>query len=295
MKKPTILAIDDTIENLDLLKEMLEEYDVIDTTNGKDGIALAKQQKIDLILLDIIMPDINGYEVCKILKNSEKTRHIPIIFLTGQHNEQSIEKAYDLGASDYVTKPFLPGELLARVKKELRIQNLIEKLEKQASKDILTNLYNRRFFYESSAKAIEYAKRNSRLLSIIILDIDHFKHVNDTYGHAAGDDVLKALASTMQHLQRKSDIIARIGGEEFTVLLPDTSREQAIEIAQRLRETIEKVQVQLKDGSFLQFTVSLGASSIRTDRENDIEPALLRADRALYRAKKSGRNNVQSE
>lgn len=295
MKKPTILAVDDTVENLDVLEELLQEYRVIDATNGKDAIALVNQQKVDLILLDIMMPNMDGYEVCQIFQDDEKTKHIPIIFITAKSDEESIEKAYDLGAADYITKPFLPKELLARVKKELRIQELIEKLEKLASTDTLTKLYNRRFFYENAIKTIEYAKRQNHALSLIMLDIDHFKNVNDTYGHGAGDEVLQELAQIMRNLQRKSDIIVRLGGEEFAILLPDTSKEQAFEVAQKLRQTIEKSQVFLSDGNIIHFTVSLGVSSVQTGEETDIEAALSRADKALYRVKESGRNNVQSE
>lgn len=295
MKKPTILVVDDTVENLDVLEELLQEYRVIDATNGKDAIALVKQQKPDLILLDIMMPNMDGYEVCQILQDDEETKHIPIIFITAKIDEKSIEKAYDLGAADYITKPFLPKELLARVKKELRIQSLIEKLEELASTDTLTKLYNRRFFYESAIKTIEYAKRNKHLLSLIMLDIDHFKQVNDTYGHSAGDEVLKELAQIMKNIQRKSDTIVRLGGEEFAILLPDTSKEQAFEVAQKLRQTIEKNQVLLSDGNIVHFTVSLGVSSVQTEKEINIEAALSRADKALYRVKEGGRNNVQSE
>ena len=295
MKKPTILVVDDTVENLDVLEELLQEYRVIDATNGKDAIALVKQQKPDLILLDIMMPNMDGYEVCQILQDDEETKHIPIIFITAKIDEKSIEKAYDLGAADYITKPFLPKELLARVKKELRIQSLIEKLEELASTDTLTKLYNRRFFYESAIKTIEYAKRNKHLLSLIMLDIDHFKRVNDTYGHSAGDEVLKELAQIMKNIQRKSDTIVRLGGEEFAILLPDTSKEQAFEVAQKLRQTIEKNQVLLSDGNIVHFTVSLGVSSVQTEKEINIEAALSRADKALYRVKEGGRNNVQSE
>ena len=295
MKKPTILAVDDTVENLDVLEELLQEYRVIDATNGKDAIALVKQQKPDLILLDIMMPNMDGYEVCQILQDDEETKHIPIIFITAKIDEKSIEKAYDLGAADYITKPFLPKELLARVKKELRIQSLIEKLEELASTDTLTKLYNRRFFYESAIKTIEYAKRNKHLLSLIMLDIDHFKRVNDTYGHSAGDEVLKELAQIMKNIQRKSDTIVRLGGEEFAILLPDTSKEQAFEVAQKLRQTIEKNQVLLSDGNIVHFTVSLGVSSVQIEKEINIEAALSRADKALYRVKEGGRNNVQSE
>lgn len=295
MKKPTILAVDDTVQNLDVLEELLDEYRVIDATNGKDAISLVKEQRVNLILLDIMMPEMDGFEVCKILKSDEKTKDIPIIFITAKSDEDSIEKAYDLGAIDYVTKPFLPKELLSRIKKELRIQELIEKLEELASKDTLTQLYNRRFFYESAIKMIAHSKRYNKPVSIIMLDIDHFKSVNDRYGHKAGDEVLKELAQIMQNRRRKSDMVVRLGGEEFAILLPETSKEQAYKIAQQLRQTIEKNRVNLSDGNTIYFTASMGISSVDMDKESDIDAALSRADKVLYKAKESGRNNVQTE
>ena len=294
MTKPTILAVDDTIENLDVLETLLEEYRFLDATNGPDAIELAKTQPIDLILLDIMMPKMNGFEVAKILKSDEKTQEIPIIFLTARNDEKAIEKAYTLGAADYISKPFLPKELLARVKKELRIHALIQKLENLASRDELTQLYNRRFFYESANKMIEYAKRHNHPLSIIMLDIDHFKLVNDTFGHANGDLVLKSLSQTMEATQRKSDTIVRLGGEEFAILLPDTNEEQAIQIAEKLRHKIEQTPVNLTTDNEINYTISLGVSQINTLTDKNIDDSLQRADEALYRAKEKGRNNVQS-
>ena len=294
MTKPTILAVDDTIENLDVLETLLEEYRFLDATNGPDAIELAKTQPIDLILLDIMMPKMNGFEVAKILKSDEKTQDIPIIFLTARNDEKAIEKAYTLGAADYISKPFLPKELLARVKKELRIHALIQKLENLASRDELTQLYNRRFFYESANKMIEYAKRHNHPLSIIMLDIDHFKLVNDTFGHANGDLVLKSLSQTMEATQRKSDTIVRLGGEEFAILLPDTNEEQAIQIAEKLRHKIEQTPVNLTTDNEINYTISLGVSQINTLTDKNIDDSLQRADEALYRAKEKGRNNVQS-
>jgi len=290
--KQTILAVDDVVENLDVLEELLQDYTVIDATNGQDAIALAKQEDIDLILLDIMMPKMDGYEVCKRLKEDEQTKDIPVIFITAKVDEQSIEKAYEIGGSDYITKPFLPKELLARIKKELHIQDLIHKLEYLATVDALTKLYNRHFFYDSAKNIIAYAKRYDNNLSIIMLDIDHFKVVNDTYGHAVGDIVLKELAALMRSIQRKSDIIVRLGGEEFALLLPDTNLEEAKKVAQKLRITVQNNKINLQDGQELQFTISLGVGIVDIKNEQEIEHALSRADKALYKAKNSGRNRV---
>jgi len=292
MERRTILAVDDTVENLDVLVELLSEYDVIDAISGEDALQIVKEERVDLILLDIMMPKMDGFEVCKRLKSDPKTQNIPIIFITAKTDEESIEKAYDIGGSDYITKPFLPKELLARVKKELQIVELLQELKKQATTDPLSNLYNRRFFIDNSKKIIELAKRKNETISIIMLDIDHFKQVNDTYGHKIGDDVIKKLASVMKEAQRKSDVIARYGGEEFIILLPDTSYDNAKEVAEKLRKKIEESFITTDTGQKVRFTVSIGVSVVNEEIENNADEATQRADTALYRAKESGRNKV---
>ena len=159
MKNKTILVVDDTISNLDIMGVILDKYDVMDATSGKDALEILDEEQIDLILLDIMMPDMNGYEVCEILKANPKTKDIPIIFITAKTDENSIEKAYDVGGIDYVTKPFKPKELLARVKTQLHVQNLQNELRVLASTDPMTKLYNRRYFTKVSAHALDLAKK----------------------------------------------------------------------------------------------------------------------------------------
>ena len=290
MQNRTILAVDDTIENLDVLVDLLSDYDVIDATSPTEALEIVKEEKIDLILLDIMMPQMDGFEVCRRLKADPMTKDIPVIFVTAKTDEESIEKAYDVGGSDYITKPFLPKELLARVKKELRIIELIEKLNKQATTDPLTGVYNRRFFMDSCQKNIALAKRKKEPLSILMIDIDHFKQINDTYGHAIGDEVIQKLSSIMQESQRKSDVIARYGGEEFLILLPDTPYERAKEVAQKLRKKVEESFVETHNGKKVRFSVSIGVATIH--KEDSYETLMHNADKALYQAKESGRNRV---
>jgi diguanylate cyclase (GGDEF)-like protein len=294
MKNKTILVVDDTISNLDIVTNLLQDYDLIDATSGKDALEIVAEEKIDLILLDIMMPDMDGYEVCNILKADEKTENIPIVFITAVTDEESIEKAYDLGGADYVTKPFKPKELLSRVKKELKIQDLIHDLEEQkkelkllASTDSMTKLYNRRYFTKISEHTFDLVKREQKKLSIMMIDIDRFKSINDTYGHQIGDEVIISLANILLKNQRKSDIVCRFGGEEFLILLPHTSTDGTNIVAQKIRQDVENVSI----SNNLHFTVSIGISAVIPE-DTDIDMAIARVDKALYKAKTSGRNRV---
>jgi len=293
MINKTILIVDDTVSNLDIVSDFLVDYDVIAIDNGADAISIINSEKIDLILLDIVMPGMDGYEVCKLLKNHKSTKDIPIIFLSSKDDEDSIEMAYDIGGIDYVTKPFKPKELLAKVKRELYLQDLQEELKLLASTDPMTQLYNRRYFTEMSESLLDLAKRNKTESAIIMLDIDKFKNVNDTYGHKVGDDVIISLSKTLQKLTRKSDIVSRWGGEEFVILLPNTNIDGALTIAQKIRVTVENLV--LEKNRELKFTVSLGVSMVDTQNDLNIEASIGRADEALYEAKESGRNRVCSK
>lgn len=292
MENKTILLVDDTVENLDILAELLKAYDIIDATNGKDALEVILKEKVDLILLDIMMPDMNGYEVCKKIKENTLTKDIPIIFITAKIDEDSIEKAYDMGGSDYITKPFKPKELLARVKRELQLQDLENELKLLAATDPLTKLYNRRYFSQISEYIMDLAKREKQNLSIIILDIDKFKNVNDTYGHQVGDETIVKLADILRICQRKSDIICRYGGDEFVMLLPNTPIDGASTVANNIRKTVEQNTILLDNKEELKFTVSIGVSQVNFDSENSIESTLKRADKALYETKEKGRNMV---
>jgi len=292
MREKTILVVDDTTSNLDILSELLCNYDVLDATNGNDVLEIVQEEKIDLILLDIMMPQMDGFEVCQKLKEDLKTKDIPIIFITAMSDEDSIEKAYDIGGSDYVTKPFKPKELLARVKRELQLQDLQNELKLLASTDPLTKLYNRRYFMKTAKTILDLAQRNKTTTSVIILDIDKFKRVNDVYGHKVGDDVLVVLASSLLKNSRKSDITGRWGGEEFLLLLPGTDLNGAFIIAEKIRKKVEELVVSLENEQTLQFTVSLGVSEFNSKDDKNIGASINRADKALYRAKESGRNRV---
>ena len=295
-----ILVVDDTESNIDILVELLSDiYEVMVALDGESAVEIAKEEIPDLILLDIMMPGMDGYEVCRILKSDEKTRDIPIIFITANTSEKSIEKAYDIGGNDYVTKPFRPRELLARVHRELELRKLIEDLERSreemrlmAITDPMTKLYNRRYFSEISEDIFSLAKRNGHNLGVIMLDIDKFKRVNDTYGHQVGDEVIISLANVIVTHIRQSDTACRYGGEEFVILLPETDINGVRNVAEKIRRAVEESKMELPDGVELKYTVSLGITEADFEKDRNVEKVIGRADEALYDAKESGRNRV---
>ena len=298
--KKTILIVDDTKINIDILLELLgDTYDILVSLNGTRALEIVDENHVDIILLDILMPDINGYDVCRVLKSKEKTKHIPIIFITANTDEESIDNAFEVGGIDYITKPFKALELLARLKTHLNMQELLKELEDShkdlellASQDHMTKLYNRRYFCEISMKILELAKRNKKDLSVLMLDIDKFKNVNDTYGHHVGDDVIIALANVLKDLSRNSDVACRFGGEEFLILLPETSVEGAYSIGEKIRKHVEELVIKLENHETLKFTISAGVAQIDIENELNLEKTIQRADDALYEAKEGGRNKV---
>jgi len=290
MDDNTILVVDDSIINLNILENLIDGYDVIETTNGKSALSILEKEDVHLILLDIVMPEVDGYEICQKIKENEKTKNIPVVFITAKTDEDSIEKAYDVGGSDFVTKPFKPKELLARVKTQLKIHKMEKELRLLALIDPMTKLYNRRYFTSITEHSISFAQRERQELSVIMIDIDDFKNINDTYGHQIGDDVIVLVANTLMKIQRKSDIVCRYGGEEFVILLPNTSLENAKKVAEHARKEVESLSVSDSSQQEISFTISLGVSCVNVDDEETIEKSLKRADDALYNAKKLGKN-----
>jgi diguanylate cyclase (GGDEF)-like protein len=299
-KRSSILIVDDTETNVDILVELLSDsYEIVVALDGKSALEILEEQEVDLILLDIMMPIIDGYDVCRRVKQNEKTNDIPIIFITAKTDEESIEKAYEAGGMDYVTKPFKPKELFARIKTQLQLRALIQELEssKNALKhlsetDPMTKLWNRRYFGYASKNILELAKRDKTALTVVMLDIDKFKEVNDTYGHNVGDDIIISLANILLEMTRKSDLACRFGGEEFILLLPETSLEGAMVIAEKIRKKVESFSLHLEDEREVNVTVSLGVSQVDTENDLSIESAIKRADIALYKAKEKGRDKV---
>jgi len=298
--RANILIVDDTETNIDILVELLSDsYEIAVALDGESALEILEEQEIDLILLDIMMPEIDGYEVCRRVKQNEKTNDIPIIFITAKMDEESIEKAYEAGGIDYITKPFKPKELFARIKTQLQLRALIQELKSSknalrrlAETDPMTNLSNRRYFNHAAKSLMELAKRDKTELTVVMLDIDKFKEVNDNYGHDIGDDVIIAIANNLLEMTRKSDLACRFGGEEFILLLPETSLDGAMIIAEKIRKKIESFSLSLEGNKSVNVTVSLGVSQVDIENDPNIESVIKRADIALYKAKENGRNRV---
>ena len=287
--KSTILIVDDTETNIDILLELLgEKYDVLVAVDGKTALDLASKEKIDLILLDIMMPEMDGYEVCERLKSNAKTQNIPVLFITAKTDEDSIERAYDIGGSDYIAKPFKPRELLARIKTQLQLRELINHLDFIATHDEMTGIYNRRQFFNLATKRFEESKKN---LYAVMIDIDKFKEVNDNYGHSTGDEVIKIVVKTIEDNLLEGTIFGRIGGEEFALVCNTDSKATIMQNIESIREKIEELEVKVNNEAVVKFTISEGISKAIVKTQT-LDELLKEADTALYEAKGSGRNRV---
>jgi len=282
----TILIVDDTKENIHMLIGLLgDDYNVMAARGGQAALEIVNEEKIDLILLDIMMPEMDGYEVCEILKSQTATKDIPILFITAKTDEDSIEKAYDVGGVDYVTKPFKPKELLARIQTHLQLSQTLHALEYMATRDSMTGIYNRRKFFELGQ--ILFGQTEN--LFAVMIDIDKFKNINDVYGHPFGDIVIKSLTQTISSIIPDEAVFGRLGGEEFTILLEDGSLDEVKEKAEEMRVAIENLE-NMYEEHVVKFTISNGIA--QKYPSDTIDTLLKRADEALYDAKGTGRNKV---
>jgi len=233
-----------------------------------------------------MMPAMDGYEVCKILKSNDETKNIPILFITANTDDESIVEAYNLGAVDYVTKPFRPVELIARVKLNLQLHQTINQLEYFAYYDVMTNIYNRRKFFDLATTRFESSKDN---LYAVMLDIDKFKSINDTYGHSTGDMVIKCIASTIEANLDDGMIFGRVGGEEFAIIGNFNSNDAVFNKIDNIRKKIEQLEIKTDNSINIKSTISNGIAKYNDDMRS-IDYLLQVADEALYEAKNSGRN-----
>ncbi len=297
----TILVIDDNKVIRQLATTLLakKNYTVITAENGSQGIEMALSHNPHIILLDVVMADLDGYEVCKRLKSDSRTQDIPVIMVTGKTESIDKIRGFELGAADYVTKPFDHGELQARVATQLKMKHLWDELQEKnrqlqenVRRDGLTNLYNNKHFHDCIVEEFNRAVRYKLSLSCAILDLDHFKQVNDTYGHLAGDDVLKMVAQLLLKSIRDVDFAARYGGEEFALLFPHTDLQKAHIVCERIRARIS-AEIFSWDGIEIKITASLGISGIPDDNPRTPQELIKAADRWLYTAKAEGRNMVR--
>ena len=292
-KTSLILIVDDDAINIEILNDVLEEeYEIIFATHGQQALELAKKYQPDLILLDVIMPEMDGYAVCEQLKKETKTNSIPVIFITGLSDMAAEIRGLQVGAIDYVTKPINPPIVQMRVRNHIELQQARKSLKYLSITDGLTELSNRRHFDEVLQNEFNRLSRLCHPLSLIMLDVDFFKKFNDNYGHISGDGCLKKVAQVIRDsLQRSSDFAARYGGEEFACILPNTDSEGAIKIANKIRLTIERLNIP-HCGSLIsnRVTVSLGVLTVLGYTKTSPHEIIARADAQLYRAKETGRN-----
>ncbi len=291
-----ILIVDDNRQNIQVLAHLLEraKFEVTAVTNGNSALLALSSKKFDMVLLDIMMPQMDGFETCKLIKENEFLKDIPIIFITALTDSLSIARAFKVGGVDFISKPFNPTELLARINTHLSLQKRTNELKEAlrrenilATTDSLTGIYNRMKFDTLLEEQIKIAKRYNEPLSVIFFDIDHFKKINDTYGHKVGDKVLIKLAKLIKNSIRSCDVFARWGGEEFIIYLPKTPLKESIEIAEKLKVIVSKHPF----GEVEKITCSFGVSTLE---EGDTQDSLLlRVDKALYNAKENGRNRVE--
>jgi len=289
---PRVLVIDDSEDVHRLLRVRLKNEELVleVALDGPVGLAAAKDAPPALILLDLDMPGMHGFEVLRRLKEDAKTQSIPVIVLSGNCSSEDKVAAFDLGAVDYVGKPFEFTELRVRVRSALRLQRLMQMLAQRAQIDGLTGLWNRAFFDQRWREEYARCARHGHALSVALFDIDHFKAVNDTFGHPAGDEVLQGVAKIIRQECRQPDLACRFGGEEFVLVLPDTDSENAARLAERVRHAVEESIWPRHPTHRVTISVGIaGASGSTQVSESDWVEA---ADRNLYAAKRSGRNCV---
>jgi diguanylate cyclase (GGDEF)-like protein len=293
-EKKKILVVDDEKTNILALAQFLKsQFEIIVAKDGSSAIEAANKNVPDIILLDVVMPEMSGFDVLLKLKDSPVTINIPVIFITGLDNAEDEEKGLLLGAVDYIVKPFHKSVVRARINTHLKMSDYIHTIEKLCLLDALTGLSNRRGF--DSRMSVEWGRalRESKHLGLIMIDIDRFKTYNDTYGHPQGDVLLKTIAEILnKSLNRSADFAARWGGEEFMILLPDTDREGTNKIAENIRANIKNAVVPCADGTETSTTVSLGANSVVPGEGEIPAEFIAEVDKLLYTAKKNGRDQV---
>lgn len=296
-EKQTVLIVDDSSSNIKTLGEIIRsECNIIFARRGKDALTLAQKMRPDLILLDVMMPEMDGYEVCARLKENKFTEMIPVIFVTSLDSEDDEQKGLELGAIDYIIKPFHPSIVRMRIRNHLELVRYRNKLKLLSTTDGLTGIANRRRFDDQLYIEWGRALREREPISFIFLDIDNFKKYNDYFGHIQGDECLRTIAQTIQQIhKRDTDIVARYGGEEFAVVLPNTDLIGAEACARRLAKRVEALALpHPNNGDYAVITVSMGISSVIPRADVTPEQVLYFVDGCMYEAKETGRNRYIS-
>jgi diguanylate cyclase (GGDEF)-like protein len=296
-RRPRLLIADDQPINIRVLHALFaNECDVFMATSGAEAVRICRAQSPDLILLDVVMDDIDGHEVCRQLKADPLTADLPVIFITSQSQDEDEVTALELGAVDFISKPINPVIVKARVRTHLTLKLQGDLLRASALVDGLTGVSNRRKFDEDLGADWRHCLREHASLSLILLDIDYFKRYNDRYGHQAGDTCLRSVAKALSDvLRRPYDSIARYGGEEFACLLPKTELKGAIGIAQKMQSRIRDLAIEHLDSDVASVvTISLGVATATPSAELESRSLLEAADKHLYEAKRAGRARVGS-
>lgn len=284
---PNILIVDDNHNNIDFLVGLLAEYDISVAIDGERALEQIAEERPELILLDVSMPEMDGYEVCSIIKSNPKTKDIPVLFLSAHTDAESIVKGFDVGGVDYITKPYRPREVLARVETHLKLKELRDELEKMAYEDPMTGIANRRRFFEKIHILFSKVQSNNLPLYLFAVDIDKFKKINDTFGHDIGDAVIGVLVEIVKKELGKNDCISRFGGDEFVIMTMQSNQEKALNLVKKIQENIAKTH--FLRGVSIHFSVSIGIVEIENFDEN-IDTLLKRADQNLYKEKRSKRD-----
>lgn len=291
----TVLVVDDTADLREIITLALEKkgYQVIDASGGAEALQRLEEKPIDIVLLDIMMPKMDGFEVCRRMRENPAFSNVYVIFLSAKDRYEDRVKGLQAGGNDYLVKPFYFPELMARIKVGETTLLKRRELALQASRDSLTALFNRRAFSERLVEEFERSKRYGRPMSVLMIDIDDFKKVNDSYGHDIGDTVLKKIAGVLRARTRKNDTACRFGGEEFVVLLPEVTLQGAVQAGVKLCEDIKKLVFSVGERTFY-VTVSVGAASSSEKSYADPWNMVSDADVGLYRAKASGKDCVKT-
>jgi diguanylate cyclase (GGDEF)-like protein len=296
IEKNRILIVDDEAANIKALMHILkDEYTVFAERDAVNVVESAKRLLPDVILLDVLMPKMDGFEVIAALKKDHETRRVPVIFITALVGSDDEVRGFELGAADYINKPFSAPVVQMRVRSQIKIVNAMRTIQNLSATDELTGIGNRRFFNTLLNQEWERAKRQRTPLSFIIWDIDNFKRFNDSHGHVVGDEVLRHVATIISRgLTRAIDRVARWGGEEFAVILPDTELNGARKVGEALRQAVEKEIFTIDAENIAYITMSGGLHCVIPERIDDYSLAefIPDADRALYAAKRSGKNKI---
>ena len=296
-ERQLVLIVDDEPLNVRLLNEILrEDYDIRFATRGKQALEVAEEQAPDLILLDVVMPEMDGYEVCRQLKADPATADVPVIFLSSLHRDDDVIRGLDLGAVDYIGKPFNAQIVRLRVRLHMELKRARDVLADLSQTDGLTGIANRMRFDDVLDREWVRASRSGQPLSLVLVDIDHFKLFNDHYGHLAGDDCLRQVARSLAScIERPTDLVARYGGEEMACVLPDTPAAGALRVAERLLAAVRDLAIpHARSGAGDHVTISLGVATAIPTADTTHRELVSAADEALYRAKEAGRDRIEA-